>query len=297
MPTQLGAQFSKPFMEKRSLRSPAVDARVARSRKRLEVAQSGLRPSISIQHAYRRALLKMLREMDKSVRYWLGARFKQTEEQREKVVNPTMAMDATAAEELQKAIRDLRNRWQGRFDRMAQELAAYFAKSVAARTDSDLKRILKKGGIAIEFVPTPTMKEALSAIVQENVSLIKSIPQQYLQEVEGMTMRAVLAGSDLHTLYKDLRKRYGVTERRAELIARDQGNKATSSLTKIRYQEAGIEEAIWLHSHAGREPRPTHVANDGKRYNVATGWYDPHEKKFIQPGWLINCRCFSKPLI
>ena len=37
----------------------------------------------------------------------------------------------------------------------------------------------------------------------------------------------------------------------------------------------GVDEALWLHSHAGKEPRPTHLANDGKRYKISEGWYDP----------------------
>jgi len=52
-----------------------------------------------------------------------------------------------------------------------------------------------------------------------------------------------------------------------------------------------------MHSHAGKEPRPSHLANDGKPYKIAEGWYDPDEKKYVWPGTLINCRCFSKPVV
>ena len=112
-------------------------------------------------------------------------------------------------------------------------------------------------------------------------------------------MRSVQTGRDLGSLSKELQERYGVTERRAALIARTQNNMATSAMQRARQTELGIEEAIWMHSHAGVTPRKTHLANDGKRYNIATGWYDPDPKvrRHIWPSQIINCRCQSKPII
>jgi uncharacterized protein with gpF-like domain len=70
-------------------------------------------------------------------------------------------------------------------------------------------------------------------------------------------------------------------------------------MNRARQEELGITEAVWLHSHAGKKPRPTHLANHGKRYNVAEGWFDPDPKvrKHIWPGELINCRCVSKSVV
>jgi putative phage head protein len=41
-----------------------------------------------------------------------------------------------------------------------------------------------------------------------------------------------------------LRKDYGISERRAAFIARDQTNKAKAAIEKARRQELGITEAI-----------------------------------------------------
>ena len=144
---------------------------------------------------------------------------------------------------------------------------------------------------------TRTMQDVLRASVQANVALIKSIPAQYLSSVEGSVMRAAQSGRDLAALSKDLREHYGVTQRRAAFIALDQMNKASSAMAAARQQELGIKEAIWRHSYAGREPRPSHQANDGKRFDLKTGWFDPHEKKWILPGELPRCRCFMTPVL
>lgn len=68
-------------------------------------------------------------------------------------------------------------------------------------------------------------------------------------------------------------------------------------MEEARRQEIGIEEAMWQHSHAGKKPRPTHVAMHGKIYQISEGMWDPAEQKRIWPGQLINCRCTSRAII
>lgn len=195
--------------------------------------------------------------------------------------------------------RRLSARWQLRFDGAARELARYFSLTVARRSDAALARILRRGGFSVRFNLTPAIKDALDATTAENVGLIKSIPQQYLTQVEGMVMRSVAAGRDLSHLSQDLEKQFGITRRRAQLIARDQNNKATATVQRVRHAELGITEAIWLHSGGGKKPRPSHVkaGRDKVRYDIREGWYDPDEGRHIFPGELINCRCVSRPVV
>ncbi len=112
-------------------------------------------------------------------------------------------------------------------------------------------------------------------------------------------MRSVAAGRDLEQLVTDLRQQFNVTRRRAVLIARDQNNKATATITRVRQTEAGLIEAIWVHSGGGKVPRRSHLmaGRNKQKYNIAKGWFDPDEKKFIYPGELINCRCVSRPIV
>lgn len=246
-------------------------------------------PNQGLESEYRKLLTKLITKMHNSILYWLSATWKANE--------PEMAMDAIPAAELKKQIRILTRRWQRKFNDLAPDLGKYFALSTNKRTKKALEAILKKHGQSVDFKMTKTMRDVLHATVNENVNLIRSIPQQYLHQVEGMVMRSVQTGRDLGQLSKDLQKQFGVTKRRAAFIARDQNNKATSVFQRVRQVELGIEEAIWLHSHAGKKPRPTHVKNNGKRYSVKTGWYDPAIKKNIWPGTEPNCRCVSKSIV
>lgn len=291
-------------------------------------------PNVGIAVEYRRRLQHLLDEMADSVLRWVEQAYRANEpaiaaandEDRAKwwtiaeanvrpgtsfnlpvfgagaKIQPTaviMAMDATPAAELQRAIDEMTTRWTRRFGEAAPRLARYFATSARNRSDRTLMSILKKGGFTVRFKMTPVMQDVLDATIEENVGLIRSIPQKYLGEVQGMVMRSVQSGRDVGALARELRKTYGVSKRRAALIARDQNNKATAVVTRARYQEIGIEEAIWQHSHGGKEPRRTHLANSGKRYKVSQGWFDPDPKvrRRIWPGELINCRCVPRPVV
>lgn len=248
-------------------------------------------PNAGIHAAFRKALLRLIDEMQGSYLYWLRAQYRQTP--------PRLALDAIPARQLQKELNGLGSRWRKRWNSAAPKLADWFSQSVEDRSSAVLRKILRDAGITVKFTMTAGMRDVFAATVQESVSLIKSIPQQYHTEVEGLVMRSVKEGRKLDVLTRQLQHRYHVTRKRAELIARDQNNKATAVFTKVRQLELGIEEAIWQHSGGGKEPRKTHVANSGKRYKVAEGWFDPDKRvrRKIFPGELINCRCVSRPVV
>ena len=137
----------------------------------------------------------------------------------------------------------------------------------------------------------------LQSIIVENVNLIKSIPQHYLTEVQGLVQRSVQNGRDLGYLTEELQKRYGITKRRAATIARDQNDKATESLSRARLQSLGVTKGIWMHTSAGKTYRHTHVEMNGKEFDLSTGLYDSAVGREIFPGELVNCRCTFRPLL
>jgi SPP1 gp7 family putative phage head morphogenesis protein len=253
-----------------------------------------VRPNAGIATAYRKKMEALVDEMGRSVLYWLKAAYRRNEP----AVAALMAEDSPA-DELRDVVRRLRRRWIRRFDRAAKDLAAHFAKAAVDRSDTELRNLLKRAGLTVEFELSAAARDVLKAAVAENVALIRSIPSQYMDGVEGAVMRSVSAGRDLGSLARELRERHGVTRRRAALIARDQNAKATAAIQCVRFVELGIEKAVWRHSHAGKEPRPTHVKNDGQEFEVRRGWFDPDPKvrEYILPGQLINCRCFATPVL
>lgn len=251
-----------------------------------------VRPSAAITAQYTAKLDRLIVEMQNSVSYFLKASYRKNEPR-------ILAEDESPSEALRRTMRELASRWVKKFDIASVQLGEWFAQSVEKRSTDQLKKILKDGGIAIDFQMTQGMRDIRDATVNQNVALIRSIPQQYFAEVEGMVQRSVQTGRDMGQLADDLQKRFGITKRRAAFISRDQTEKATAAFNKVRALEAGIEEAQWLHSHAGKNPRPTHVkaGRDKVRYQVAQGWFDPAVQRYIQPGEEINCKCSGKLIV
>lgn len=250
-------------------------------------------PNAGVEAEYRSELqqliVRMFRELDRAIREaWNTAD--------EPAV---MAHDAKPPkiDLLTRAMEKWGGLWVKRMETLADEMASQFANKNRNVTDKALKRSFATAGLTIKFAPTRQMIDGYKAVVGENVGLIKSIPQEALKKVQRDVYSAITKGSDLASLSVKIRDTYDVTYNRAALIARDQNNKAKAVFEAARRQQLGISEAIWQHSHGGAEPRPTHVALDGKRYTIAKGAWDSAVKQFIQPGELINCRCVSKAVI
>ena len=246
-----------------------------------------IQPNAGIEAAYRRKLNGLIEEMHKSVVYWLTAKYRNNP--------PEMAQDDSPAMVMRNALKELAKRWQKNFDDAALEMAKHFSTKATDRADGALANILKKSGFSVRFKFTAEANDVLQATIGEQVGLIKSISSEYLTEVEGLVMRSITKGRDLESLTKELLKRYQLTKKRAAFIARDQNNKATASINRVRQKELGIKTAIWMHSHAGKHPRSSHVAANGKSYDVDKGMLIDGE--YIFPGEMINCRCVSKSVI
>jgi SPP1 gp7 family putative phage head morphogenesis protein len=261
-----------------------------RSRKVTEPTFRPVHPNAGIEAAYRKRLTKIIDEMNASVLYWLKSAYRNNE--------PEMAQDdALPSSALRASVRALSKRWQRQFNELAPKLADYFSQAVADRTDSALQSMLRKGGMSVRFKMTRAQRDVVRATVNQNVALIKSIPSEYFTKIEGLVMRSVQTGRDLGQLTKDLQNEFGITRRRAANIARDQNNKASAALTRERQNQIGVTEAIWMHSGGGKHPRPTHVAMNGKKYDIKKGMWDSAVKQFVLPGELINCRCVSRAVI
>lgn len=249
-----------------------------------------VRPNLGVEYAYQRRIDALLSKMAEAVHMTVMAVWRRKPPE-------MLATDESPASALKDAIDKLSREWEGRFDTFAREWGRKFSHDTIDHADRSFASHLRNAGFTVKFQMGRAANDILQATIHENVALIKSIPSEYFTQVEGIVMRGVTAGRDMHIITEELTKQLGVGQRRAEIIARDQSNKATAAITRARQSEVGIVEAEWLHSRGGRHPRRSHLVNDGKRYNVKTGWFDPDEKQWIWPGTLINCRCVTASII
>lgn len=267
----------------------SLDEKPPELAKRAPTALRAIQPNEGVRAWYQEQIQVMARRMARDILRLMKRYYRPASER--------LALDDDPIVTLRTVMKVWGRLWQKRFDDMAKDIAQLFADRSQRHLDVAMRKRLKDAGFTVRFRPTERMVSAYRAVVAENVSLIRSIPQQFRKDVESAVWQTVMRGGSMSELSSSLREKYGVTYRRAALIARDQVAKSKAVMENARRAELGITEAVWQHSSAGKEPRPTHVAMNGKRFKIADGMYDSAEGKNVQPGELINCRCTSRAVI
>ena len=218
---------------------------------------------------------------------------------------PDIAQDASApppgaaSGDMFDEMKRLRAYWERYFKTFADEVTAGAFQDLYVDNQRAWQSRLRNAGFDLKLDMTPSQRLVMKAKVQENVALIRSIAQEYHKDVEGEVLRHFIAGRDLKGLQEKLVARGKVTTNRAAFIARDQCNKATAQFNSARQRELGLHWAVWQHSSAGKEPRPTHVRAGRERWVFNTQVGIDFRDKFgsVLPGEAINCRCTSRTII
>ena len=210
------------------------------------------------------------------------------------------SMDEDISSQSRIRINKIKNSFQQLFNSRAKGLAEQMVEQVDKASATAVHGSLKElsGGLSLKTkFATGPMKTAIKAHVTENVSLIKSIPEQYFQRVEGAVMRSITSGNGLQDLVPAIKKYNGMTINRARLIAEDQTRKIYSNLNFERYDKLGITEFEWVHSGGSLHPRPIHEALDGMIFRMDNLPITNEEGERNIPGVEINCKCISRPVV
>lgn len=252
------------------------------------------RASDKIYREYRAILLEYTRRMNADVLAEISRAYGRREGE---FLPDDLTGDASASVYLERLLARLFGKWGKRFASMAEKRAAWFAKQTEKASTGQMQKMLKDIGFTVEFKNSHYVNNVLQATVIENTKLITSVPQQMHDKVQGIVMRGVQAGQDRAYIAREMKKQFGISERRAQFIARDQVQKATGSVALARSAEAGIEYGFWAHRSGSKKPRRTHVAMNGKRFKLSEGLYDsdPRVADFVKPRELPGCNCAYRP--
>lgn len=194
------------------------------------------------------------------------------------------------------AIARVVNKWTGiEFDSLANQTAYQFVNNADSVNKRKFDSSMKSMGISV-FSESSALDEMLQGAVYDNTQLIKSIPAQYLKQVESAILTNMRAGLRPSAIVKELQSQFGVTERRAKFIARDQTAKVNGDINKKRQTSAGFEYFQWLDSDDSRvRDRHEAIANKVTAYGRGIyRWDNPplnDNGEQIIPGSDYNCRC------
>ncbi len=178
----------------------------------------------------------------------------------------------------------------------ALELARVMADQVNVASRRDVTRMMAKAvGVNI-FLDDRKVPDDLRAFVQQNVSLITSISEDYHKQVENKLLDGLRKGQRVEDLQDVIEDRYKVPAARAELIARDQVGKFFGQLAQLRQEELGITTYVWRGVLDERE-RDSHRELEG----TVQRWSDPpitnDRGDQNHPGGDYQCRCTAEPVI
>lgn len=193
---------------------------------------------------------------------------------------------------------------------IALMMARGFANRLNRNNDNTFKANLRnnvgldlKGSIDVEG-----LTDALRVIVSQNVALIKSVKDEYKDNIGKLLRDNVLEGNRPTNLVTQIKDIGGVTKSRAKFIARDQTAKVNADLVELRAEALGSKTYIWSGSMDERE-RPSHKAMQGMlcKWSDATVYSDDGGVTWkkrsaiggveLHPGKDYSCRCGALPQV
>jgi len=260
----------------------------------------------SIQERYVIALERLVKQMTKETRKQLTALFKGEasseffEKQKE-----LETMDSSISSQARILVNSLSRTFEKLFNLRASSLAKAMVAATIKTSGTTVKESLKKltGGLTLKTtIVTEGQEDVATALIAENVSLIKSIPEEYFTDVNGAVMRSITTGNGLADLVPSLAKYEGITYRRAKNIALDQTRKAYNGINRQKLLDNNIKQFVWNHSGGSLQPRESHINMSGvtfsfeniEKQQAALG-VPVNDRGF--PGEPVNCRCTMIPII
>lgn len=280
----------------------------ATARKDVVFKGTTLNHSVALEERYKRELDRLVKAMciytQKEIVKLFKKQFSKEYFKEQKKLEKVNTMDDTISSQARILVNYLQNKFETLFNRKSKSLAESMINGAMKASAFSLGVSLKElsGGISFKTSIVPeSLTEVIKASIEENVSLIRSIPTRYFTDISGSVMRSITTGEGIKELVPEIKKYEGVTLRRAKTIAYDQTRKAYNSINKQRMLDVGIKKFQWIHSGGGQKPRASHIKMNGKIFTFENleaeqrAMNIPDNDRGL-PGHPINCRCSFKPI-
>lgn len=206
--------------------------------------------------------------------------------------------------------------WFVRLRAMINELTGVVNGTVRSILDLEGKQHTKgfmaaaKKALGIDLaavIHDEDIADYVETAVARNVSLITGFSDDLIKRIEQTVYENSIAGNTVATLKAKLKEQFGISDRRAQLIARDQIGKFNSDLNRTRQTQAGVTEYGFLTSNDERV-RKNHSAMEGKtcrwddasKYRADDGTWQSRSSiggVNLHPGQDYQCRCVSRGIV
>lgn len=279
-----------------------------------------VRPNAGIRAWYRAVLRALVDDMEEKTKKRILRVYRKYQKQ---ILPRTAAMDANISSRAEAELRELQNQIEDEFRKKARKIAEQFIsrtqKYANSTTKDSIKGMLNDAAWAGFTVKKASISESMAAVLKaslyENVALIKDLPEKYFNAVAGAVYRNIASGESSTAIEKALSYCGRIAQRRAELIARDQSQKAFEALSREHMKAAGITHFEWVATGGGLYPRElhhTHVSHGGLNHGIYSFDNPPIiQEAYIPktprgtargpirgfPGDLPYCQCIKRPVL
>lgn len=177
-----------------------------------------------------------------------------------------------------------------------ENLADKFGKQTSTYQRLQLGRQLHAAMGVDPIIKDRDLAAASEQFVHTNAALIVRIPEELHGDVEALVQHAISSAMPSPRLAKHIQARFGVSQRHARVIARDQISKHAAKLNHARQQELGIERFVWR-SVGDERVRDWHRDElDGNTYRFDKPPLN-EDGEPVLPGDDVQCRCSADPVI
>lgn len=196
--------------------------------------------------------------------------------------------DETWVERIQELVAAVRGNLEEDTRKLEEQLPD-FARRIGEHTDEDLKRQLR-AVVGVTPTLTQSVDDKIDSWVATNSSLIRTLNDEQIGEVERIVQREVRRGSSVREIRQKINARVNNGNWRAERIARTESGQLYAQISRERNRELGIRRFEWVTARDERV-RDEHESRGGKMYE----WGNPPDGE--RPGEPINCRCSSRAAV
>lgn len=193
--------------------------------------------------------------------------------------------------------------WTLEANKQARLIALWLARSVAADVSASQRQAYTVAGMPPDYIKLkfviPVMRSRMSQraaevfpfLVESSTELITKMSVRDVQKLQNLLIKSFAEGHDVSKVKSLLLTMDGFNADRAKNVALDQTNKITTGIQIANDEDLGITEGVWVHVPGQYSSRHTHVAMNGKKFNLREGLFDSDVKRNVQPSELPYCRC------
>jgi len=174
------------------------------------------------------------------------------------------------------------------------------------KTEKKFEKSIKNISIAPKITPEDRLR--ISKEYTDNLQLyISDFTTKETAELRKNIEKTVLSGGRYESVIGDIKKSYGVSQRKAKFLARQETMLMLTKYSQVRYQSAGIDEYEWHcrnhpHDHSPDQHTPGNVRyyhglNHKKIFRWSEGAIVNEKGERKNPGQDYNCFCIAIPVV